>query len=837
MKVYLLCNAHIDPMWQWEWEEGAASAVSTFRCAADFCEEFDGFVFNHNEALLYRWIEEYEPPLFQRIVRLVKEGKWNIMGGWTLQPDCNLPSGESIIGQIQDGTAYFQEKFGVRPRVAVNVDSFGHSRGLVQILRKCGYEGYLFMRPQKHLLTLPAADFLWEGYDGETIQVHRFDHWYNSPLGKAADKISAFVEEGKAAGKENMLILWGVGDHGGGPSRIDLRAIEELRARLVADGTAQLINAGAEDYFRTVDTSTLPLYKGMLHHSMQGCYSSQVLVKQAHRRLECQIAFCKAIGSAAAMNGLARYPREEIERAARDLYFSQFHDLLPGSSIREVEETGLQVMAHAMRELADVRMRMFFALAQCKEKAEEGHIPILVFNPHPYEWETEIDCEFMLADQNQDHSFVYVARVRDEEGALLPSQMEKERSNVNFDWRKRVVFRAKLKPSCVSRFDCEMVKQEMQYGERDWRGLPYQISEAPLKEDLVFAGDGWKVTISHTTGLISSYQIAGRELLHGEAGVLQVFADSSDPWGMAPMRMREPVGRFTLADEETTQCVCGTDRPLTPVRVVENGDVRTVVEAVFVHHHSWAVVTYTIPRQGGFVDMDIQLMVQEKDRMIKACFPLALEPENTFMAEDMFGRAVYDREEGEQSIHRWAALFDRKAAVTVINDGVYAADCYEDSLRITLLRTPAYTAHPTDDNWHIVPFGRYMPHSDQGERRFRLRLAGGEAGERLEHVQNEAAAFNMKPYALSFFPCGEGKTALEGVSLSDPAVELTCVEQREDGGYLLRLFNPCAAPRRVTVQVKAIGLTDTVTLPATSVETFRCQKGRLTPTDMLGNIL
>lgn len=95
MKVYLLCNAHIDPMWQWDWEEGAASAVSTFRCAADFCEEFDGFVFNHNEALLYRWIEEYEPALFQRIVRLVKEGKWRIMGG--LDPPAGL---QPSLGRI-----------------------------------------------------------------------------------------------------------------------------------------------------------------------------------------------------------------------------------------------------------------------------------------------------------------------------------------------------------------------------------------------------------------------------------------------------------------------------------------------------------------------------------------------------------------------------------------------------------------------------------------------------------------------------------------------------------------------------------------------------------------
>ena len=100
-RLHLVCNAHIDPLWLWELEEGISAALSTFRVAADFCETYDGYVFNHNEAMLYEWVEEYEPILFKRIQRLVKEGKWHIMGGWYLQPDCNMPSGESFIRQIK----------------------------------------------------------------------------------------------------------------------------------------------------------------------------------------------------------------------------------------------------------------------------------------------------------------------------------------------------------------------------------------------------------------------------------------------------------------------------------------------------------------------------------------------------------------------------------------------------------------------------------------------------------------------------------------------------------------------------------------------------------------
>ena len=148
--LFLVCNAHLDPVWLWEWEEGLAETLSTFRIAARFCEEYDGFVFCHNESLLYQWIDSYEPELFERIKTLVKEKKWQIIGGWFLQPDCNIPSGESMVRQILTGKKYFKEKFNAEPSTGVNLDPFGHSRGLVQILKKSGYDSYIFCRPDHY---------------------------------------------------------------------------------------------------------------------------------------------------------------------------------------------------------------------------------------------------------------------------------------------------------------------------------------------------------------------------------------------------------------------------------------------------------------------------------------------------------------------------------------------------------------------------------------------------------------------------------------------------------------------------------------------------------------
>ena len=288
-KFHLISNAHIDPVWQWEWEEGAAAAVSTFRCAASFCREFDGYIFCHNESLIYRWIEEYEPSLFDEIQELVKLGKWHIMGGWHVQPDCNLPSGEAFARQIAEGRKYFKEKFGKAPTTAINFDPFGHTRGLVQIMAKSGYDSYLFCRPGADQCALPDETFTWVGYDGSKITGQRAAEGYGSGLGQALNAIRS-VEGRDTKGRPNFR-LWGVGDHGGGPSRQDISAINEY-IRECREKGIEVLHSTPEDYFADVRAylaekgETLPEHKGDLNLWAPGCYTSQVLIKQKYRQTE-----------------------------------------------------------------------------------------------------------------------------------------------------------------------------------------------------------------------------------------------------------------------------------------------------------------------------------------------------------------------------------------------------------------------------------------------------------------------------------------------------------------------------------------------------------------------
>ncbi len=257
-----------------------SAALSTFQSAANLMGKHD-YIFCHNEASLYKYTEKYAPELFEEIQRLVKEGKWHITGGWYLQPDCLLASGESYIRQIREGGLFFAEKFGEDklPRTAVCFDAFGHSRGLVQIVKKCGQENYIFMRPYcKYIrpqLELPAEYFIWRGYDGSEIKAFRGTE-YSSPLGDAVKKIKTDIERLKDT--EETISLWGVGNHGGGPSDKDLTDIENF----MKESDIEVIHSTPDRFFSEVTPSAV--FEGSLIACMPGCYTSMIGLKRQGSR-------------------------------------------------------------------------------------------------------------------------------------------------------------------------------------------------------------------------------------------------------------------------------------------------------------------------------------------------------------------------------------------------------------------------------------------------------------------------------------------------------------------------------------------------------------------------
>lgn len=756
-KMHLLCNAHLDPVWLWQWGEGAAEAISTFRVAADFCEQYDGFVFNHNEALLYEWVEKYEPELFCRIKKLVADGKWKIMGGWYLQPDCVMLSGESFKSQIDLGREYFEEKFGKVPTTAINFDPFGHTRGLVQILRNAGYDSYIFMRPYEI-----EGDFWWEGYDGSKILAHGIYGGYNTLKGKAVDKIDGLIKD---KDDEICLCLWGIGNHGGGPSRVDLEKIAEY----MKNSDVEIIHSSAEEYMSDIDTENIPVISKSLIPCMVGCYTSMVRIKQANRRLENKIAMTEKIMSYADMQSDFEFDREELAKAKKTLAFCQFHDILPGSAIKPVEDDSLRSFAYG-EEIADkLYTQAFFKLCEGQKKTKDGEIPILVFNPHPYEIEGEFELGFMMEDQNWNKEEITFAKVYDKDGNFLPTQNEKPECTFNLDWIQKISFRGKIAPSSVTRFDCVLntVKKDTLKNSED------------SSDAVVVKNDRMEAVISKKTGLIEKYAVDGKILVEN-GGVLNVYKDNEDPWGMTVDSFKDFEGSFTLmSDEAANEFIGYPEEKIQNVRIIEDGEVRVKVQALFEYKRNVAAVEYTIPRQGAHIDAKVTLFSNEPNRMIKYCLDTKITGKP--WGETAFGMEELFSDEKESVFHKWCGIKNSEDKLYIVNNGIYGGSFTENSIKLSLLRTPVYSAHPIEDR-QIAPHNRMHKHIDMGEREFTFRILAE------ENIEREAQIFNEAPYLMSFFPSGMGEKKESAVVVDNPDVILSSVRKNKNG-FELTLHN------------------------------------------------
>ncbi len=791
-KIHLVSNAHLDPVWLWEWQEGAGEALSTFRQAAEFCEKHKGFVFCHNEAVLYQWVEEYEPALFRKIRRLVREKKWHIMGGWYVQPDCNMPSGESFVRQVLLGRRYFKDKFGVEPRTAVNLDPFGHTRGLVQILAKSGYTAYLCCRPGNKECALPRDEFVWVGYDGSEVLANRASAHYCSVGGKERERLEKWLAEHPEG--DLAIHLWGIGNHGGGPSRKDLR---DLAALMAERQDLELVHSTPDAYFQELEAerAALPRRAKDLNPWAVGCYTSMSRVKQGHRRLENELYSAEKMATTAWAQGLMSYPQAEFEEVMRDLAFIEFHDILPGSAIPAGEDGAVRMLGHGLEILSRLKARAFFALASGEPKAAPDEIPLFVFNPQSFPVRTLVECEFEPWEPNFEKTF-WNPRVT-ARGKALPSQAEKEESNLSVEWRKRVVFEAELPPGRLSRFSCRL------------EGAPEKPKATVAEKDgaVTVTTADLVASVNVRTGLLDVYRAAGVDFLGPGGFAPLVIKDNADPWGMKVRSFRIVEGRFGLAAPEEAAWFSGIhEGGLAPVRVIEDGEVRAVVEAVLSYGASRVALRYKIPKKGTEVEVDVRVFWAERDRMLKLSLPSKLRGPR-FMGQVAYGADELPSNGDEAVAQKWLALVSEQdgAALTVINDGVYGSDWSGGELRLSLLRSPAYAADTWEDRIAVAQ-DRFIPRQDTGERTFRFWLDGGPLDARMETVDREALVHNETPYVLAYFPPGGGKRALPGVVVDGEAVEVTAFKRSEDGrDVVVRLFEPTGKERTAVVKLPAFG--------------------------------
>lgn len=795
-KIHMICNAHIDPIWQWDLPEGVSVTLSTFYSAVKLCDEFD-YIFCHNEVTVYKYVEEYAPGLFKRIQELVKAGKWHIMGGWYLQPDCNMPRGESFVRQIREGQRYFYEKFGVCPRTAINLDPFGHSVGLVQIVKKCGQDSYMFVRPFDHELTLPSNQFIWKGLDGSEIKATRISGGYGSALGKSAEAIRNKSRWQSGVG----VVLWGVGNHGGGPSHKDLTDIEE---QLLTDREVDFVHSTPENFFAEIEPTEV--FDKSLHISMPGCYTSMYRVKKLHAQLESEISLAEKLSSAAYSTGaLDSYPEKEIQSAVEDLLNVEFHDVLPGSSIQCAEEAGLRLLNHGMLEAERAKLKSYFALSKAQEPAKDGEYPIVIFNPHPYELCDNVECEFMLADQNWDDKINSRITVKDENGNAIPYQVIKEESNLNLDWRKRIIFEARLKPLALTRY-----------------GVYIDFVEKIEKEKpsaFVFDNGRKYVRIDENTGLLASYKIDGVEYLKDGFG-LCAFDDNADPWGMGINQLvRMGTNEQAFA---TSQKPDGVFKGMKSVQVIEDGEIYLGIEAFFELDATRARILYKIYKNNDDVDIDVTLFMGDINRIIKLKVPFAITGE--LIGQAPFGTDTLFTDGRENVAGRFVALDMGDKCAALYNKGVCGSHFENGSLYMSLVRGVTYCAHPIGER-ELIPLDRFTKKIDQGENSYSFKLSVT----KREGLERKAQEFNERPYGLNIFPIPTEKRGNKdfSVSVGGDVISLETIKKGYGSDSIIfRLINN--APSSTESYISVNGEKLPLTFGKYEVKTVSLEDGKLT---------
>lgn len=652
-KHYLVGNAHIDPVWLWRWQDGYSEVLATFRSALDRMKEFEDYKFTSACSAYYRWVEETDPSMFEEIRKRVKEGRWNIVGGWVIQPDCNLPCGESFARQALVGQRYFKEKFGVCAKSGYNVDSFGHNASLPKILRAGGMSRYVFMRPSEGEYPLGFDQFIWESDDGSAVTASRILSYGPSMM---VEKIRANAARTKADGVERMS-FFGVGNHGGGASA---QFLEELHRAMQKED----VFASVDDFFDDNKNTNLPVVRTELQHHARGCYSAMNEVKGQNRLCEENLLAAERICLLAARLTDYPYPGAELKKAWENLLFNQFHDILAGCAIESAYRDAANLFGETMSVTERELNLAMQAIAKKVETARGGNpggavkkhflvweheklgTPVLVFNPHAFPVRAAVrrraEC----------------ARMTDETGREIPFQMIRgEATNGKSDIYE-LTFQAEV-PAMGYRLYRVFVSGEAERGETVFAD-EHTLENAVLRVELDRGSGEIAKIISKTNGAVIA-----------DGGFDAVLTDETacDTWAHGQFDLGEVCGRFSAPEFE----------------VLESGAVCAALRVTV--HHEVCTLTREYWLYAGSDELRVSLTADfhGKHRALKLCFPAKDE----VTCEIPFGTVTRSLCQGEEPFGKWFA----SAGVGVANIGKYGYDSTADSVRMTVLRGAAFADH------------------------------------------------------------------------------------------------------------------------------------------------
>lgn len=756
-------HTHIDMAWLWQLKHTKEKASRSFATVLRLMELFPEYYFLQTQPQLYKYVKEEFPEIYEEIKKRVKEGRWEPDGGMWVEADCNLTSGESLTRQFLLGRKFMLEEFGKEPTFLWLPDVFGYSWALPQILKKSGIE--LFMTTKiswSQYNRMPHDTFRWKGLDGSEIMTHFIttlepspDCWFYTYNGKLTPEtvLGSWKAYREKAVNKDILISYGYGDGGGGVNRDML----EYRRRLdKVPGVPNVRTTKAGDYFEELKETFantdqyVHTWDGELYLEYhRGTYTSHAHNKRMNRKMEQLYRKAEWMTAMAALEkgSLTAAEQETLTEGWELILVNQFHDIIPGSSIREVYEDSKKDYEQ-IQQIADEVVDRAVQQSVVKEDA------VTVYNDSG--WTMDGLVEVPAKD-----GICYC----DENKELCLSQAA--------DGKQYILVRD------VPAMGCKTLYAAHSEGKQEAKQDVFTVKDREVQTPYYLLSFNEAGQISRIYDRVEKREV----LAVGERGnVLQMFEDKPmnfEAWDIDLFYQQKMREITELTAFEVTQC----------------GPLRLTLHMEWKYGHSVIrqdVVLYSDNRR---IDFQTEVDFHERQQLLKAAFPVDVR--TTYATYDIqYGNVrrpnhwntSWDQARFESVGHRFADLSEHDYGVALLNDCKYGYDVKDNVLRITLLKSAVNPDYEQDQGMHIFTYSLF-PH----------------AGDFVEGGVVEAAYALNNPMDVY-----EGKSPMSGKSfltVDNRNVEIDAVKKSEDGKYLVVRLHEFAGARQQVEVTTSFGYT------------------------------
>ncbi len=770
-KVYCVGHTHIDVAWMWTLAVTEDKAVRSFSTVLELMKQYPEYVFMSSQPQLYKYVKKNAPELYTQIRELVKEGRWEVEGGMFVEADCNLTSGESLVRQFLYGKRFFREEFGKDNEILWLPDVFGYSAALPQIMKKCGIRYFMTTKISwNEFNKMPYDTFEWEGIDGTRILTHFSpSRDYNKSAVESGTETehfttyNAYLNPSQVKGgwerysqkylNDEVLMSFGYGDGGGGPVRDMLENQRRLSKGL--PGCPQTIMSTSAEFFHTLEENVrgqkqLPVWVGELYLEYhRGTYTSMARNKKFNRQAEFLLQNIELFFSMGRELVQLTYPEKALEELWEIAMRNQFHDILPGSSIKEVYDDS---RTEYERLLAKGYALETAALEAITAEIDGPKNTLTVFNPNGMSCTDEVIFECperiqapAVSDGNTD----------------CPLQRLSD---------GRYLFTASAVPA-------KGYKTYFLTDEKDIRTESMlSVSEYSLENAFV------RVELSDKGQFCSIYDKKHhRQLLkYGKQGnVLMTYEDRPHNWDAWDINNYYTEKSWEITDVQE-------------IAVMEKGPVRASIRVCRRYLDSTIVQYISLGADSPEIRIQNEIDWMEKKLLLKALFPVDIHTDEASF-EIQYGNVTrkthyntsWDFARFEVCMHKWLDVSEDGYGVSVLNDCKYGANVHDGVIGISLLKSAVYPNPSADREHHSFCFAIY-PHAEG----FREAGTIGRA-----YALNNPLKCVVKTNSSGTLP-----REYSVVSVNEPNVITEVVKASENGiGTVLRLYE--AFNRRTNVTV------------------------------------